>query len=292
MHKTLFKCLFAVMMAAVLASTQVYAFDEGIDYKLLPKAQPTETGARVEVLELFWYGCPHCYHLEPAVDRWLATQPDYVAFRRMPAVLGASWIPLARAYYAAEVMGVLDRVHVPLFEALHKNRRRLGDEAEIADWFAGQGVDREEFLKAYRSFIVDMNVRRAQQFGTRLGLEGVPTFLVNGKFLTSPSMTGGSERMFQVVNHLTAMEAGQLAAVPRAALRRWRVRVGAPTRRGSLCGVGWPKRIARGCGLAVKQHREAALTAQSRIARCRGSPGSMRPMPTSTVVPTIERTIW
>jgi thiol:disulfide interchange protein DsbA len=123
-------------------------------------------------------------------------------------VLGRHWTNHARAYYAAELLGVLGRTHLPLFAALHEKKLRLGDEDSIADWFATQGVDRQEFLKAYRSFVVDMKVRRAQQFGVNLGLDGVPTFLVNGKYLTSPSMTGGSARMFTVIDELTAMEAG------------------------------------------------------------------------------------
>jgi len=209
MKRMLFKSCFT-LVAGLLLATGVRAADEGIDYKTLSQPQPTETGDKIEVLELFWYGCPHCYHLEPGLKAWLKNKPDYVEFRRAPAVLGRGWVNHARAYFAAELMGVLDELHEPFFSALHDKKMRLFDDNSIADWFAAQGVDRGDFLKAYRSFIVDMKVRRVSQLGQRLGLEGVPSFVVNGKYLTSPSQTGGSKRMFQVLDHLAAMEAGVL----------------------------------------------------------------------------------
>jgi thiol:disulfide interchange protein DsbA len=208
MLKNACRSLAGILVLSMLSSAPAGAFDEGIDYKTLAQPQPTETAEQVEVLELFWYGCPHCYHLEPQVERWVASQPDHVRFRRLPAVLGNHWAIGAKAYYAAETLGVLDRVHQPLFEALHKQKRRLDDEASLADFFAEQGVDRDEFLKALRSFIVDVKVRRAIQYGQRVGLDGVPAFVVDGKYLTSPSLTGSSERMFRLLDELVAREAG------------------------------------------------------------------------------------
>ncbi len=201
--------LAGIVAAALLLTAPVHAFDEGIEYRALEQKQATQSGEKVEVLELFWYGCPHCYHLEPMLERWLANKPDYVEFRRLPAVLGRGWVNHARAYFAAEILGVLDRLHIPFFRALNDQKQRLYDEESIADWFEAQGVDREEFLRAYKSFVVDMNMRRAKQYGERVGLDGVPSFIVNGKFLTSPSVAEGSERMFQVVDFLTAREAAK-----------------------------------------------------------------------------------
>jgi len=202
------KACFGLLALALMASGAAQAVDEGIEYKTLSSPQATESGEKVEVLELFWYGCPHCYHLEPALNRWLAKKPDYVEFRRMPAVLGRSWAPHARAFFAAEMLGVLERLHEPFFAALHDEKRRLFTDEAIADWFASNGVDREEFMRAYNSFIVDMQVRRAQQYSARIGLDGVPAFVVNGKYLTSPSMTAGKERALQVIDYLAAREAG------------------------------------------------------------------------------------
>lgn len=209
MCKRLFGPLLGALAAALLFSANAGAFDEGIDYKTLSQPQPTETGDRIEVLELFWYGCPHCYHLEPKLKSWLEAKPDYVEFRRMPAVLGRGWVNHGRVFYAAELMGVLDQVHEPFFKALHDEKRRLDDARSIADWMAEQGVDREAFLNAYRSFVVDMKVRRATQYGRRMGLEGVPAFVVNGKYTTSPTRTASVERALQVVAHLAAIEAGK-----------------------------------------------------------------------------------
>jgi len=208
MSKKILKTLLGLLAAGLLAASPAWAFDEGIDYKAVAEPQSTETPGKVEVLELFWYGCPHCYHLEAELQRWLARQPDYVAFRRMPAVLGSNWALDAKVFYAAELLGVLDRIHLPLFEALHREHLPLGDENSLADWFATQGVKRDEFLKALNSFVVDMKVRRATQIGRALGVDGVPTFLINGKYLTSPSMTASTEKAFQVIDYLTAREAG------------------------------------------------------------------------------------
>jgi thiol:disulfide interchange protein DsbA len=212
MPKFLWKGLSALFAACLLLNAPARAFDEGIDYRTLARPQPTESGDKVEVLELFWYGCPHCYHLEPKLKDWLASKPDYVAFRRMPAVLGSGWAPLARAYYAAELLGVTERIHEPLFAALHDQRRRLQSPEEIADWFAAQGVDREAFLKAYNSFIVDMRVRRSSQMGQQMNIDGVPAFVVNGRYVTSPSMTASTDKAFQVIAALAAREAGAAAS--------------------------------------------------------------------------------
>lgn len=200
-------------LAAGFFSLQVSAaFDEGIDYQRLSRPQPTETEGKIEVLELFWYACPHCYHLEPPLEKWLKQQPESVAFRRMPAVLGKHWEPHARAYYALELMGVLDQVHEPLFYAIHVEKQRLYDEKALTEFLAAKGVDAEEFAKAYKSFYVEMKVRRAIEMGKRYDLDGVPAIVVNGKYLTSPSAAEGSERMFEILDYLIREELKQRVA--------------------------------------------------------------------------------
>lgn len=194
-------------LAAGFFSLQVFAaFDEGIEYQRLSRPQPTEAEGKIEVLELFWYACPHCYHLERPLEQWLKQQPESVAFRRMPAVLGKHWEPHARAYYALELMGVLDQVHEPLFYAIHVEKQRLYDEKALTEFLAAKGVDAEEFAKAYKSFYVEMKVRRAIEMGKRYDLDGVPAIVVNGKYLTSPSAAEGSERMFQILDYLVREE--------------------------------------------------------------------------------------
>lgn len=200
-----FQRLLGMILGGLLAFPAV-GLDEGIEYSKLATPQATESGDKIEVLELFWYGCPHCFHLEPTLDKWLAKKPADVAFRRMPAILGPHWEPQARAFYAAEQLGVADKVHGPLFDALHVKKRKLADENEIAEVFVEQGVSKEDFLKAYRSFSVDAKVRRALEMGKRYGVDGVPSFVVNGKYRSSPNQAGGYDKLFDVIDALVVLE--------------------------------------------------------------------------------------
>lgn len=197
-----------VLVWAGMASAQKY--DAGIDYLLVKPPQPTRTGEKVEVLEVFWYGCPHCYQFEPALKRWSAKLPEHARFERMPAIFSGrpAWAMHARAYYTAELMGVLDRVHQPLFDALHKEKRRLFDQASLAQFFAEQGVDKQEFNKTFNSFAVDTRVRRAREMSRRYGISGVPSLIINGKYRLSGSITGSTDRMLQIADYLIDKEAG------------------------------------------------------------------------------------
>ena len=199
-----------------LPVVQALAYDEGIEYATVPAPQPTETGGKVEVLELFWYGCPHCWHLEPIVQKWQTTMPANVSFRRMPAILGPTWEPLARAYFAAELMGKADELHEPLFKAVQVERQRLMDVDSIAAFVATQGLDPEAFKEAYDSFFVDMQVRKAEELGQSFGIDGVPAIVVNGKYRTTATLAGGNDKVFEVVDQLIQLETAA-AAAPAAA---------------------------------------------------------------------------
>jgi protein dithiol oxidoreductase (disulfide-forming) len=200
------------LVLGALIATQAWAFDEGIDYTALSKPQPTETGDKVEVLEVFMYSCPHCFHLEPTIDKWLANKPRNVEFRRMPAVFGPKVEPHARAFYAAEMMGVGDKFHVPLFRALHEQKKQIFDEDALVAFAEEQGIDGAEFRKTYNSFFVNMKVRRAEEMVKRYGVDGVPAIIVNGKYRTSPSQTGSRKKMVEVVDHLVEVESGMAPA--------------------------------------------------------------------------------
>lgn len=204
----------ALLRAALgaLIATQAWAFEEGIDYTELGKPQPTESGEKVEVLEIFMYSCPHCFHLEPTIDKWLAKEPENVEFRRMPAVFNPKVVPHARAFYAAEMMGVEDKLHLPLFRALHEQKKHIFDEDALVAFAEEQGIDGAEFRKTYNSFFVNMKVRRAQEMVKRYGVDGVPAVIVNGKYRTSPSQTGSRDKMVEVIDHLVAVESGQASA--------------------------------------------------------------------------------
>lgn len=198
------KTVAGAFFALCLAVTGAHAADEGIDYNTLAVKIPTETGDKIEVLELFWYGCPHCAHLEPKLVQWLKTMPDTAEFRRMPAIFGPRWAPHGRAYYAAELMGELDRFHQPLFDAMHVKKRRILTDEQLFDFAAEQGIDRDEFKKAYNSFAVEMKVRKALDVGQRARLDGVPAMLIDGTYTTSPSQAGGTTKMFRVIDALLA----------------------------------------------------------------------------------------
>lgn len=197
--------LLLVLAAAgtVLASTE---FDEGIEYRAIPEPQRAEPGDDVEVLELFWYGCPHCYHLEPSIERWLETKPDGVTFRRLPAAASSRWIPHAKAFFAAEQLGVVDQLHEPLFKAMHEQQRKLFDDEQLIAFAAEQGIDEAAFRNAYQSFPVDMKVRQSAELVRRYQLSGVPAIVVNGAYMTGVTEAGGRDRLFDVVDFLVAKE--------------------------------------------------------------------------------------
>jgi thiol:disulfide interchange protein DsbA len=185
------------------------AYSEGIEYVRLPQSQPVETGNKIEVREIFWYGCPHCYHLEPAINKWLKTKPANAQFVRMPAVLRPSWEPHARAFYAFEALGVTDKLHGAFFEAIHAQNQMLDTESSIAEFVAKHGIDKEGFLKAYNSFSVNAHVKNAMQMAQRYGIEGVPTLIVDGKFKTSSSLVGGHDALMQLVDYLIKKSAAE-----------------------------------------------------------------------------------
>lgn len=206
--------LAGLLLAALLLPTALRGADEGIDYVAIKPPQATETGAQIEVLEVFWYGCPHCWHLEPIMEQWVATKPAGVGFRRMPAT-GPRWEPHARAYYAAESMGKLDLFHGALFKAMHVQKRNIMTEDDLVKFAGGLGIDPTAFRAAYHSFYVDGRVRKADEMGRRYGIDGVPALIINGRYRTSPYQTGTQDRLVEVLNTLVAQEiaarAGDLA---------------------------------------------------------------------------------
>ncbi|MFQ5659247.1 MAG: thiol:disulfide interchange protein DsbA/DsbL [Gammaproteobacteria bacterium] len=179
-------------------------------YKDIRPVQPTQSGDKIEVLEVFWYGCPHCYHFEPYLQQWLKTKPEYVAFRRMPGIFSKNWIPHAKAYFTAMKLGVLEKIHDPLFDALHKQKRRLFSENTLKKFFMERGIDGDDFTRIYNSNDIETKVRQAFVMGQRYGVTGVPSIIVNGKYRTSASLTGSFENMLKVVDQLVDKEKGGL----------------------------------------------------------------------------------
>lgn len=177
--------------------------EEGFDYRLIDPPLTVADAAKVEVLEIFWYGCPHCYELQPLLEAWRSRQdPDSIRFLRMPAPLNDHWSVQARAFYALEAMGILERMHIPLFNAIHAEKKPLSDLPALEAFLVSLGADGKAFREAYGSFGVDIKVRQAAETVRRLKLDGVPVLLVGGRFLTSPTLTGNRERTIQTLDLL------------------------------------------------------------------------------------------
>jgi protein dithiol oxidoreductase (disulfide-forming) len=171
-------------------------------YTLISPPQPTETGKNIEVLEFFSYGCPHCYDLEPVIAPWAKKLAQDVTFRRLPAVFSESWMTYAKVYYAAEAMGVIEKLHPAIFSAVHVQHLRLDDEKTLMDWVGKQGLDNRKFAEIYASFAVTSKAQRAKQLTRAFNISGVPTVVVEGKFETSASLAGGHTQLLPVLDAL------------------------------------------------------------------------------------------
>ncbi|MFA7386808.1 MAG: thiol:disulfide interchange protein DsbA/DsbL [Thiohalobacteraceae bacterium] len=207
--KQLMRIAMLIAGIALVASGAARADDnlaEGIDYIRLAAPQPTSDASKIEVVELFWYGCPHCYQLEPMLEKWAGALPDDVALVRIPAVLNPRWDVLARAYYTAEMLGVVEQIHAPLFKAIHEKKQKLDDEDALAEFFVAQGVDEKQFRETYKSFGVVSKVNRARQMTQRYGIRGVPALVIDGKYRTSASEAGSHADMLKVTDALIARE--------------------------------------------------------------------------------------
>ena len=201
-----FRQLFLALLLAPGALVGMTATAWGADYEPITPAQPTATPGKIEVVELFWYRCPHCYRLVPVMDRWLQDKPENVEYVRMPAILSEKWALHARAYYTAEILGIVDKIHHPLFDAIHAERRDLDSEQTLETFFGEFGVDAETFKKTWRSFAVETRVRKARVMTERYGITGTPAVVVNGKYRTDGVMTGNYANMIRVIEELIAKE--------------------------------------------------------------------------------------
>ncbi len=171
-----------------------------------PPVATTAADGKIEVVEFFWYGCPHCYELEPKLEAWLENKPENVSFIRVPAPLNPKWTVHAQFYYAAEILGLADKLHTPLFKAMHEEKRKLYDKESLIDFAVEQGVDRQKFVDALNSFGVYVKVQNARKLGQRYQLDGVPAIGINGKYKTSGSLAGSYNKMFEIVSKLIAKE--------------------------------------------------------------------------------------
>ncbi len=181
------KSLIAALLLAVASVTSYAEPEPGSQFVSTPQVLPTDNSAKVEVVELFWYGCPHCYHLDPAISGWVKKLPKDVDFKRVPGVFRPDWVPMAKAYYTLEALNLLEKLHGSLFEAIHQQKSlKPNDEAAAIDWITKQsGLDRKKVEETFNSFSVNTKVSRAAQYSKSSGATGVPALIVDGRFLTS-----------------------------------------------------------------------------------------------------------
>jgi len=173
-------------------------------YEQVTPPQPLADPSKLEVVELFWYNCPHCYYFEPELRKWLEKRPADVAFVQVPAVFSNdNWRLFAQVYYTAEALGVLEKMHTAIFEAMHKEKKSFKDENAFMQLFEEKaGVKPENFQREFASFAVDMKVRNAKRLTMSYGLQAVPTVIVNGKYRLTSDQTNGSENLLKVVDQI------------------------------------------------------------------------------------------
>lgn len=179
-----------------------HALTQGKEYALIQPALETQDPKRVEVLEFFWYGCPHCFSLEPDLTAWVKTLPKGTYFRRLPAVFNPNWAPLARAYFAAERMGITEKLHYDIFNAIHLSGQNLNNRDTLLSFVEKMGVNRKQFAQKLDSPEVIASVEKSQRLGAAAQLQGVPALVVDGKYQTSVTHTGSHEKLFEVLNEL------------------------------------------------------------------------------------------
>ena len=209
MIRRLFLGLFLILPALALSGAS-YAepYTAGEDYAVITPAQPGGTGGKVQVVEMFWYGCPHCYQFEPYLRDWEENKPANVEFIKMPAIFNSPrWQLHATAFYTAEVLGVLDKFHQPFFDSIHADNQRMSGKSDIREFFTGIGVDGKTFDETFDSFAVQAKVRRAADLTRRYGISGVPCLVVNGKYLVDGPMAKSYENMLRIVDALVEKEA-------------------------------------------------------------------------------------
>lgn len=190
----------------LVLSTHVMAESpqSGDQFDAVAQIIPTDNPAKIEVLEIFWYGCIHCYQMEAPLNAWVKKQASDVYFKRMPGLPNASWAPMAKAFYAMETLGVSEKLHTPLFEAIHKQKTlNPTDEKAAIEWVTQKsGLDKLKVEQAFKSFTINTNLNRAAQTFRASGATGVPSLIIDGKYITSSTMSGGNANALKVADYI------------------------------------------------------------------------------------------
>ncbi len=204
--RSLTPAVLCLAMAALCTGAPAWAqLVEGHDYRLLTPPRPTSSPGKIEVVEFFSYGCPHCAKFNPLVSTWVATQPKDVVVKRVAVSYGRPpWMNLSRTYYALDATGDLKKLDAALFRAIHDDHQNLFDEQSIADWVGKQGGDATRFANAYVSFGVNNQTVQADQMAEDYGIDAIPTLAVNGRYVViSPTEAADEEQTFRELLVLT-----------------------------------------------------------------------------------------
>lgn len=185
-----------------LPATAQSSLQAGREYTVIDPPRPVATGSRIEVVELFYYGCPVCYEFQPLFSRWLNTAPEYVALQRIPVVGSESQDVFAKLFYSLEAVGQIGRLHWPVYDNHHFDGVKLNEEEVMFDWVTRNGVNREQFMAAYNSEETKKRLAETDELMKTLNIRGVPAIIVDGKYLTSARLAGGTRRLSQVVDLL------------------------------------------------------------------------------------------
>lgn len=180
-------------------------YEEGKHYQRIDQPKTIDSD-KVEVLEFFWYGCPHCYSFEPYLNKWKTNKPENVEFVRVPATFQPLWVLHARAYYALQMLGVGEEIHTKFFSEIHNKKNYMKTFDALTVFVQEYGVERSEFIDAMNSFTVETQIRKATKLVTDYKLSGVPAVAVNGKYLISASMAGSYDNMIKIMSYLIEKE--------------------------------------------------------------------------------------
>ena len=192
--------LFGLFLVAPLVA---FAQAGGGKFSELKPTQPVSVeGNKIEVIEFFWYGCPHCYNLEPFIETWTKKLPPDVQFRRVPAVFNPRWEHDAEIFYTFDALGVLDKLHRPLFDAIHRDRLDTANEPALSQWLQKNGVDAKKFIDTMKSFAVQSKTKRAVQLTTAYKIDGTPAMAVQGRYTISADQARSQQGMLDTVNYL------------------------------------------------------------------------------------------
>lgn len=195
--------IFTLFIILAFSSVAWAGYKEGVEYELLDRAQPVSKDGKVEVIEFFSYACPHCYKFEPYVEKWKENKSEDVEFIHVPAVFNKNWEALASLYYAAEALGVQEKMHPVIFDAMHGDGKKVRSFDDLKAVFVANGISGEKLEQALNSFTVAAKTRRAKSMTQAYGIKSVPIVVVQGEYRTNAKLAGGNKNVFKVVDYLS-----------------------------------------------------------------------------------------